>query len=305
MHREPNAADSKLLSDLGDFRILTVSQIAAISDGSVRVVRRRVAAMEAAGLIHTSPVGFGRGRGRPERAVSLAPAGMDLLKKEAVPYRETPKDRLGPIEPRLLGHQLLVNWFRISLGRIHRTHPTMAVEFLAPTSPLSPRSEDGQPIVCDSAPAATTLGKSIDFTPDGVFSITDRTQQKTLLFFLEVDMGTETVASPSAKGGDFQHKLVTYQSYFRSGRYKRYEKVWHCGLHGFRLLLVTATQDRLRSLCHLVQQKSPSDFVWLTNQDPLLDLGLAAPIWARGGRLNMPPQSILGKMAIPVAQPGK
>jgi hypothetical protein len=173
----------------------------------------------------------------------------------------------------------------------------MAVEFLSPTSPLTPRREDGQPIVCDSVPVGPGAKTPTDFTPDGVFSITDRAQQKTLLFFLEADMGTETAASPSGKGGDIRRKIATYQAYFRSGQYKRYEKTWHCDFHGFRLLVVTATEGRLTTLCRLVQEMPPSDFVWLTDQDRMLDRGLAAPIWARGGHLNVPPQSILGKAA--------
>jgi hypothetical protein len=171
----------------------------------------------------------------------------------------------------------------------------MVVEFLSPTSPLTPRREDGQPIVCDSVLVGPGARTPRDFTPDGVFSITDRTQQKTLLFFLEADMGTETIASPSGRAGDIRGKITTYQAYFRSGQYKRYGNFWSCDLLGFRLLVVTATENRLTSLCRLVQRMPPSDFVWLTDQDRVLGNGLAAPIWARGGRLNASPESILGR----------
>lgn len=174
----------------------------------------------------------------------------------------------------------------------------MVVEFLSPTSQSTPRQEDGRPIVCDSVSVGPGARTPRDFTPDGVFSITDRTQQKTLLFFFEADMGTETVASPSGRAGDIRGKIATYQAYFRNGQYKRYEKIWSCDLHGFRLLVVTATEDRLTTLCRLVQRMPPSDFVWLTDQDRVLGNGLAAPIWARGGRLNSPPDSILGKAAV-------
>jgi len=48
-----------------------------------------------------------------------------------------------------------------------------------------------------------TLTKNSDkefseFIPDGVFTITNLELKKSLLFFLEVDMGTESVASPNA-----------------------------------------------------------------------------------------------------------
>jgi hypothetical protein len=301
MHLMPNKSDSELLFALADFRVLTVSQIAAISNGNIRVVRRRLGVLEDASLVRTMPVSLGRGRGRPERVVSLATGGIDTLRHEGILSRKVPLDHIAPIEPRLLGHQLLVNWFRIRLRHIPRSHSRMAVEFLSPTSPLTPRREDGQPIVCDSVSVGPGARTPTDFTPDGVFSITDRKQSKTLLFFLEADMGTETVASPSGRGGDFRRKIATYQAYFRNGHYKRYEKIWRCELRGFRLLVVTATQARLTALCRLVHAVPPSDFVWLTGQDWLLDRGLASPIWARGGRLNSPPESILGTAAAAAA----
>jgi hypothetical protein len=38
----------------------------------------------------------------------------------------------------------------------------------------------------------------------------------------------------------------------------------------------------------------PSDFIWLVDQERMFSHGLSAKIWARGGRNEDPPQSILG-----------
>ena len=51
--------------------------------------------------------------------------------------------------------------------------------------------------------------------PDGVFTISH--QEKTLLFFLEVDMGTETLASTKQGTGDVRQKIINYQSLFYNG----------------------------------------------------------------------------------------
>ncbi len=116
----------------------------------------------------------------------------------------------------------------------------------------------------------------------------------TLLFFLEVDMGTETIASRRPGGGDVRQKIVVYQSCFRGGLYKRYEPILGARLRGFRVLVLAHTSSRLAALCRLVRETPPSDFVWLTDQERMFSQGIWAPIWARGGHIDSPPQSILG-----------
>ena len=73
-----------------------------------------------------------------------------------------------------------------------------------------------------------------EFIPDGVFTITNAELKKSLLFFLEVDMGTETVASPKRDLKDIRQKIVNYQALFRTGQYKRYEKILKADVNGFR-----------------------------------------------------------------------
>jgi len=134
----------------------------------------------------------------------------------------------------------------------------------------------------------------IEFTPDCVMALTHKGIHKTLLFFLEVDMGTETLASPKRTKVDVRQKVVNYQTYLRFKRYRRYEHLWNCSLNGFRLLFLAYGPGRLASLCRLVRDMPPSDFIWLTDRRLLLSKGVWADIWSRGGRHDVPPQSILG-----------
>jgi hypothetical protein len=53
--------------------------------------------------------------------------------------------------------------------------------------------------------------KGIMFWPDAVFTIADSVGGKTCLFFLEVDCGTETIASPKRDMTDIRQKIVNYQ----------------------------------------------------------------------------------------------
>ena len=130
--------------------------------------------------------------------------------------------------------------------------------------------------------------QGIKFTPDTVFSIGDSLANKTCLFFLEVDCGTETIVSPKRDTNDIRHKIIKYQWYFQSGGYKRYEEVFATKLNGFRLLFLTSTHGRLVALCQLAQEMKPSNFIWLTECGRLFTEGVSAEIWARGGDLQAP-----------------
>lgn len=142
----------------------------------------------------------------------------------------------------------------------------------------------------------------VDFTPDGVFSITHAEASRTVLFFLEVDMGTETVVSSQPFAADVRQKVVNYKALFQTEHYRRYKQVWNCRLRGFRLLFLACNASRMALLCRLICEMQPADFVWLTDQRSLTSQGVWAPIWAPGGLLNAPRKSILGSQA-PVPAP--
>ncbi|MCY2953519.1 MAG: hypothetical protein NTU53_16300 [Planctomycetota bacterium] len=114
-------------------------------------------------------------------------------------------------------------------------------------------------MIFDHVPEKKPDGKPVGFTPDGVLSITHAAQQKAVLFFLEVDRGSQTLASPGRGCADIRQKILNYQGYFRSPRYKRYQQVWNCHSRGFRLLFLAKTAERLSALCRLVQEMQPSD----------------------------------------------
>lgn len=290
-----NKHDTHALTDLAEYRVLTVCQLAVLHDRSPHGLRRRLRMLEQAQLVRAGTRGFGHGRGRPESLISLTDAGVDLLRHRKLlpaPVRAEQVTADGIPSP---DHQLVTNWFRIHLVQMERVVPRVAVRFLSPTSPFVPSSPDGFPALSDRVSVDGVRREPLRFTPDGVVSIVDRESQKTLLFFLEVDMGTETLASPRRHQRDVRQKIVNYQAYFRCGGYRRYQKLWNCELNGFRLLILTTSAGRLAELCRLVQEMPPSDFVWLTDERRMFEQGLSAAIWARGGSDRAGLQSILGR----------
>jgi len=287
--------DCKSLVCLADHRMLTVTQFAAISQKSMPVVRRRLCDLEKAGLVEV--IGHEHGRGRPENSLGLTKQGVDILRDKGMIGRTVPYDRV--VGDGLFGadHQMHLNWFRIHVAQIGKALPRLSVKFLAHNSPYLPQGPDGPVSITDCSPVPGRGIQEVKFTPDAVFATLDSAESKMcLLFFLEVDCGTETMASPRRDMTDIRQKIVNYQWYFRSSKYKRYESVFHCSLRGFRLLFLTNSPGRLTALCQLVQEMPPSDFVWLTECSRLFPDGVSAKIWARGGDLQGPGQSILGRL---------
>ncbi|MFA6175616.1 MAG: hypothetical protein WC765_03440, partial [Phycisphaerae bacterium] len=114
-----------------------------------------------------------------------------------------------------------------------------------------------------------------------------------------VDCGTETLSSPQRDMSDIRQKILNYQWYFQSLRYKRYEGVLKVPfLHGFRVLFLAKTAGRLAALCKLTQEMEPSDFIWLTEQNRLFTDGAFAKIWVRGGNLQTAQRSIIGRLCV-------
>jgi hypothetical protein len=107
-------------------------------------------------------------------------------------------------------------------------------------------------------------------------------------------MGTETLVNSKGKPTDVRQKIINYQALFGTGKYKRYEKIFKVNLNGFRLLFLSNTTARLNTLCRLVREMPPTDFVWLADQDQMFSNGLSAEIWVRGGKGNDKLLSILG-----------
>jgi DNA-binding MarR family transcriptional regulator len=289
--------DCGILRYIADYRILTVSQLAAVLRKNKQAVTRRLTDLEKQGLIQTAKRQSGRTRGRPEKIVGLSEYGLDILKKKNLIGKDIEYDIAGPVSIRQFNHQLLLNWFRIHLNEYDRIEPRPALQFLSFNSPFVPRGEDGRVIISDCSPVGQRTVRQVRFTPDAVFAFTNAAGDKSILLFVEIDCGTETLASPQRDMSDIRQKILNYQWYFDSQRYKRYEYIFQTqSLRGFRLLFLTATAERLAALCRLTEQMQPSDFIWLSERNRMFAEGAFWNIWAVGGNLHAPQQSIMGSL---------
>lgn len=295
MTDRPIVKQQELLQLIAEHRILLTRQLARLHDRNIRTSRRDVAGLEEKGLVQTSL--HARGTGHPEKLLSLTEAAVEELRDQGILAPDLPADCVTARTIRCIDHQLLLNGFRIHLADLERHQPQFSVRFLSSTSPFLPRDPSGRQLTYQPVDNAGNRSSAAGFLPDAVFSITHATQHKTILFFLEVDMGTEPLQSSARTGRDIRGKILNYQSCFRDGTYKRYEAVFGATLRGFRLLFFAHSQSRFQSLCRQVREMPPTGFIWLTDQNHISSLGLSAPIWAPGGKLDVSPTSILGNEA--------
>ena len=288
--------DLKILDCIAEYRMLTVNQIAAMFHKKRQVARRRLRDLEEKELVKVAGYEFGRGRGRPEKSMGLTKHGVDLLKDKGLVKQDIPYEKILADDLFCADHQLLLNWFRIHLNEVEKVVPRVNVKFLVHNSPFLHQGPNRRIFITDYSLVPDSGEQGIKFTPDAVFGISDSVPAKTCLFFLEVDRGTETVASPKRDMSDIRQKIINYQWYHHKESYKRYDKVFKYNLFGFRLLFLTSTFGRLAALCKLTQEMFPREFVWLTECSRLFTDGVSAEIWARGGDLRGPQKSILGSL---------
>ena len=283
--------DKELLHSIDRFNVLTVSQIAALTNRRRQVIRRCIRTLSEKGLIKSIQRPYTNHKGRPEDIIRMTAAGrnhlLNTMDHQIDSLSKTGSDFPEPIEFNCLDHDLLMNWALIHFMYIERAIPCL--EFL--TLDQSHDHPIGRRKLF--VPNPDGISEPIELIPDSVVAFHHKDKKKTLLFFLEVDMGTETVSSPN-HNPDIRRKLVHYQMLFRSAHYRIFEKDLKNKPVGFRLLFLTSTTARLNQLGTFVREAAPFDFIWMTDQDSMFSKGLSSLIWYVGGKMNQPTRSILG-----------
>jgi len=292
MYSRLSKGDKDILSLIAVYRVLTVNQLAAITQRSRAVIRRRLRFLSKQNLSVRSVRGFGRGPGRPEEIVLLTEDAAKNLKKEGLLLKNAPLFTPKSVKSISVDHELLVNWFYIHLVQMEASIQELSTRPHAPRIVLKHQEEIHGFV--DPRIQIGTGDESIEFIPDGIFSVSHKGAGKSLLFFLEVDMDTESVAGLNRSPKDIRQKILNYQTIFRSGHYKRYEKCLGSNFNGFRLLFMANNSARLGTLSRLVQEMPPSEFIWLTDQERMFSYGLSGEIWFRGGKMGRGPESIIG-----------
>lgn len=289
-----NSRDYEIMGSVAEYRILTVRHITTLHQRNTRAVRRRLQALRGHGLIRVDTHILGDRRGRPEGLLSLCEAGVEALQESHLLPSDVPTEHATAQGVGSVPHLLLTNDFRIQLVQMERLVPAVTTRFLSPLSPFLTRSADNQPFVHERIQVDQATGRCLEFTPDGVAAITHSEAGKTLLFFLEVDMGTETLVSRRPGGQDVHQKILNYQTLYRSQACRRYQQLVGAQLRGFRLLILANSESRSAAICRLIRDTGSPEFVLVAQHHRMESSGVWAEIWTAGGLTESPPISILG-----------
>lgn len=292
-----NLRHLELLRTVADYRVLTIEQLSSIQCRSPKAVHESADRLVRKGLIEKRARTRLARRGRRESLVAVTVEGYRaLVEAEALPADVGEKDITLAGLPHI-EHQLLLNQVRIPWGRLDRICPALRTWFVPHSSPTARYEVPGPGAQTGPVPASIRLGVRYLLTPDAVATIADSERNRTVLFFVEVDRGTEQRTPSGGARPTIAGKIERYQRAFRSGHYRDYEAVCGCELRGFRVLFVVDSEKRLTSLCRFLNEVGPREFIWITDELRLRDHGIGAHIWARGGHQDRPPDSILGSRA--------
>lgn len=275
----------ELLAGIADFRLVTAPLVAHVTDAkSMQVTRRLMLRFEQEGLVESWKRQSGA-QGRPEKLFSLSEDGRQLLLGRELLPESVPMSALTGRETHCPDHQLLLNWFRVHLDNVQHVLPELAVDFLDPGSPLCRFGWEAE---------AIAKQRKAGFVPDGVFRITNSQQGKSLLFFLEIDMGTEPKLGKARPNKDIRRMVTGYQDFLACETYAFWRSYWDTSLNGFRVLVLASSEARALQILDLTRQMRLTNFVWISDERSLTDAGLAGPIWTVGDGNRGQRQSILG-----------
>ena len=116
-----------------------------------------------------------------------------------------------------------------------------------------------------------------EIIPDGAFLL--KKQNKSALFFIENDSGTEVAQSPTFNQ-DIDAKFSGYVEMFRqNNNIQLYNDFFDCELNRFRVLFITSSPRRLTSIYSIASDKDPYGFIWLTTMTEFKRRGIAANIF--------------------------
>ncbi|MCH8919738.1 MAG: replication-relaxation family protein, partial [Chloroflexi bacterium] len=183
-----------------------------------------------------------------DRIVYLTSKGANLVASTLeVPYESLGFKRIADTakDYYFLRHFLGINDFRISLNLALNAQTELELSGFIPEYYGEKTSKGGtvkyiRDLVCDIKDPETL----INYTPDGVFAL--EKNDRTALFFLEIDRGTEVLSNPE-KG--FSKAINFYYNYFISKKFQRYQEDFKCEpFRGFRVLFVTTTEVRLENM---------------------------------------------------------
>jgi Replication-relaxation len=261
--------DQKIIRLIHRHRFLRSHQIVALIGGSAQNLSRRLQWLFHQGYLERprAQLQYYERSGSQPIAYGLGNKSDSLLQLKPASWGE--KNRA--IGRMYLAHALLVSDVLVSLELACRQHGIRLLHedelHLPVEAPIHWRVKirDG-----------TKLG----VIPDRVFALeyTDQIgQAQRVYYFLEADRGTMPVVREKLSQTSFYRKLLAYEATWANKVHQR-----HLGIHRFRVLIVTTSAARVKSLLDACSRLQRGHGLFLFADESVLEKDLLTAIWQCG-----------------------
>ncbi len=205
--------------------------------------------------------------GRAQYIYSLAKRGVEELSSSISDHGSPCK------QPRISGYQLAhilaINEFRLHMRyACHQRADITCVGIL--TEYHGSAGVITVPRRLIEEQVSPEYAKPVLFVPDIVFVL--ERSEKRALFFVEVDLGTESIKL-------LTEKVLAYDQYFCSEGFKRYSELYKYRFQGFRLLFVGSMRRLKRLFESLKKADACLEYVWATDKNLLGHNTFWDPLW--------------------------
>jgi len=236
--------DIEIMEYIAKFQCLTSSQVSKLFSMHLKICQKRLRKLTKADYLRRVNIPRISG-GRCQNLFYLGNLGASVL-------------RVTPSKPR----------FTLQLSHQNKNTDLM-VEII--TSFKS--KEDTQ---CQVLPEHLIRASGQRLIPDGVFEV--RKNNKTALFCLENDCGTEVVRSPTYSSDDIENKCLRYLEQFETNSIKLYERYFAETFNRFRVLFICNDVRRLDAISNLLTDEK-FHFIWLTTISEFSKKTICGNIW--------------------------
>ena len=175
-----------------------------------------------------------------------------LVKKE--PYQIDWNRDKNKVRFLFLDHTLQIAEFKVNLNISLKNPETNLIFYQRESKSLKRKVLDPRGIK-----------KYLVVMPDAFFGL--QNDKGKYYFFLEVDMGTETLKR-------FQEKVIAYKEYWKSGKYLK-----DYGFNHFRVLTIAKSEKRILNLLLASQKKGAKNMFLFTTFSAIENKGMFYPIW--------------------------
>ncbi len=261
--------DQKIIRLIHRHRFLRSHQIVALIGGSAQPLSRRLHRLFHHGYLERprAQLQYYERSGSQTIAYGLGNKGGSLLKLNPVSWGE--KNR--GIGRMYLAHALLVSAVTVTLELACRQRGLRLLH----------EDELNLPV---AAPLYWRVkirdGTKLGVIPDCVFAL-DYTDQKgqmqRVYYFLEADRGTMPVVRQKLSQTSFYRKLLAYEATWANKVHQR-----HLGIHRFRVLTVTTSAARVKSLLSACSRLQRGHGLFLFADESVLQKDLLAAVWQCG-----------------------